>query len=113
MAEIHFVADRLNAEPVAFLAMTHSEVKAVIGGCLLLWTPLCLLFGFLIGKPLMGVGAIFAMVYASMWLIGKRLAVIKRGKPPGYHVDALHAWLEDRGWKTRTLIRHTETWDIR
>ncbi len=113
MAEFHFVADRLNGEPIAFLAMTNSEVKAVLGGCLALWTPVCLLLGFALGKPLAGLGAIFALVYLSMWGIGKRLSVIKRGKPPGYHVDALHAWLEDRGLKPRTLIRQAAVWDIR
>lgn len=112
-AEIEFMPDRLNEEPVVFLAMTHSEIKWALVVFFTLWTPICLVVGIFIGKILLSLTMVAGLVFASMWLAGKRLKVIKRGKPKQYHVLAFRAWLQDRGWAKETLIRHSRVWDIK
>ena len=110
--EITFIPDRLNEEPVVFLSMTHSELQLAIVACLVFWTPLCMLIATLLGKAVLGLAAIMALSYASMWLCGKKLRVIKRGRPKQYHVMAISAWLEDTQLKRRSMIHVNRVWDI-
>jgi conjugative transfer region protein (TIGR03750 family) len=110
--EITFIPDRLNEEPVVFLSMTHSELKLAIVACLLFWTPVCLIVAMLAERTVLGLAGIMAMSYASMWLFGKKLRVIKRGRPKQYHVMAITAWLEDKQLKRRSMTRVSQVWDI-
>lgn len=95
-----------------FLSMTNSEIKLSLMIFFAIWTPVCLLVGFIIGKTLLSLACVAGMVFISMWLAGKRLRVIKRGKPKQYHMLALRAWLQDRGLAKQVLIRESRTWDI-
>jgi conjugative transfer region protein (TIGR03750 family) len=110
--DIEFIPDRLNEEPVVFLSMTNSEIKLSLMIFFAIWTPLCLLVGLLVGKVLLSLACVAGMVFASMWLAGKRLRTIKRGKPKQYHMLALQAWLQDKGLTKQVLIRESRTWDI-
>jgi len=110
--DIEFIPDRLNEEPVVFLAMTNSEIKLSLMIFFAIWTPICLIVGLIIGKVLLSLACVAGMVFLSMWLAGKRLRVIKRGKPKQYHMLALSAWLQDRGLSKNILIRESRTWDI-
>jgi conjugative transfer region protein (TIGR03750 family) len=110
--DIEFIPDRLNEEPVVFLSMTNSEIKLSLMLFFALWTPICLIVGLLIGKALLSLACVAGMVFLSMWLAGKRLRIIKRGKPKQYHTLALSAWLQDRGFSRKVLIRESRTWDI-
>jgi conjugative transfer region protein (TIGR03750 family) len=67
----------------------------------------------LVGKVLLSLAAVACLVFVSMWLAGKRLKVIKRGKPKQYHMLAMAAWLQDRGLAKETLIRQSRVWDIK
>ena len=110
--DIEFIPDRLNEEPVVFLSMTNSEIKLSLMIFFALWTPICLVVGFIVGKALLSLACVAGMVFLSMWLAGKRLRKIKRGKPKQYHMLALSAWLQDRGLSKQVLIRESRTWDI-
>ena len=105
--------DRLNEEPVVFLSMTNSELKLAVVSVLLLWFPVCLTVGVLLSKTLLSLAAVLALSYVTLYLAGKQLRVIKRGKPRQYHVMAISAWLEDKGLKMKTMIRESKTWDIK
>ncbi len=111
--ELEFIPDRLNEEPVIFLSMTNSEIKYTALVSLLVWVPLCTIVGFLLGNGFLGFGASLAMMFGTMWILGKRLRVIKRGKPKQYHVLAMRAWLQDRGLGRHSLIRASQAWDIK
>ena len=111
--EIDFLPDRLNEEPVVFLSMTNSEIKLAALACFAFWVPLSTLAGALLGQALLGVALSLAWVFASLWLIGKRLRVLKRGKPRQYHVLAIRALLQDYGLLPNTLVRESRAWDIR
>ena len=110
--DIEFIPDRLNEEPVVFLAMTNSEIKLSLMMFFALWTPVCLMVGLMVGKTLLSLACVAGMVFVSMWLAGKRLRTIKRGKPKQYHVLALSAWLQDHALAKKVLIRESRTWDI-
>lgn len=110
--DIDFLPDRLNEEPVVFLAMTNSEIKFAALACFAFWLPFTTLAGALVGQALLGVALSLAGVFASLWLIGKRLRVLKRGRPRQFHVMAIRAGLQDWGLLPQTLIRESRTWDI-
>ena len=110
--DIEFIPDRLNEEPVVFLAMTNSEIKLSLMIFFALWTPVCLIVGLMIGKTLLSLACVAGMGFGSMWLAGKRLRTIKRGKPKQYHMLALSAWLQDHALAKKVLIRESRTWDI-
>jgi len=111
--EIDFIPDRINEEPVVFLAMTNSEIKYAVMVCFGVWLPISLLFCFLAGRALLAFALAPALVFVSLWLIGKRLRVIKRGKPKQFHMLALRAWLQDHGLSREVFIRDSRTWDIK
>jgi conjugative transfer region protein (TIGR03750 family) len=110
--DIEFIPDRLNEEPVVFLSMTNSEIKFSLMIFFIIWTPVCLVVGLIIGKTLLSLACVAGMVFLSMWLAGKRLRTVKRGKPKQYHMLALGAWLQDHGLAKQGLIRQSRTWDI-
>lgn len=110
--DIEFIPDRLNEEPVVFLSMTNSEIKLSLMVFFAGWTPLCLVVGLMTGTVLLSLACVAGLVFVSMWLAGKRLRVIKRGKPKQYHMLALSAWLQDRGLGRQVLIRESRIWDI-
>ena len=110
--EITFMPARLNQEPIVFLGMTDSEMKLSAAMSLVICIPVGILVGTALGIAILGFGAGFALSFGLTWLIGKRLKRLKRGRPEGYHVHAIAAWLEDRGVKPRTMIRETRAWDI-
>jgi len=110
--EIDFLPDRLNEEPIVFLSMSNSEIQLAALLCLGFWVPVATAMGALLGNALMGLALSLVGVFGSLWLIGKRLRVLKRGKPRRYHVMAIQAVLQDWGLAPRTLIRDSRRWDI-
>jgi len=110
--DIEFIPDRLNEEPVVFLSMTNSEIKLSLMIFFAVWTPICLIVGFFIGKAVLSLACVIGLVLLSMWLAGKRLRTIKRGKPKQFHMLALSAWLQDHGLSSQVFIRESRTWDI-
>ncbi len=111
--ELEFIPDRLNEEPVIFLSMTNSEIKYSALLSLLFWVPICALTGFVVGSAVLGIGVSLVMIFITLWLLGKRLRVMKRGKPRQFHILAIRAWLQDRGFGAHNLIRTNQVWDIR
>ena len=80
---------------------------------LAVWIPLCTLLGWVVGQVFLGFALSLGLVFVSLWFTGKRLRVIKRGKPKQYHVMAIKAWLQDCGLLPNTLIRESRVWDIK
>lgn len=109
---VDFIPDRLNEEPVVYLGMTNSEIKFSALVFFAVWSPVSLIVGLLVGKIMIALALSPALVFASMWLTGKRLRVVKRGKPKQHHVLALRAWLQDHGLIKEVLIRQSRVWDI-
>lgn len=112
-SEIEFIPDRLNQEPVIFIGMTDSELRW--GGLLsvLFWVPVCVVLAALLGQAILGIALGVLLALGCMWVTGRKLRTLKRGKPQGFHVLAIVALLEDAGIKSKTMIRESRSWDVR
>lgn len=111
--EIAFVPDRLNGRPVVFAGLTDAEIRVVAGANLAAWLPLGTVVGVAAGVWALGVAGGVVLTVAGVWIAGRRLRAVKRGRPDGYHVDRARAWLEDAGLARRTMVRGSRTWDVR
>jgi len=111
--EIAFIPDRLNEEPIIFIGMTDSELKLAGMVSVSFWVPVCVVVATVLGVGILGLAAGTLSAFASMWFIGKKLRVIKRGRPKQFHVMTITAWLEDNGLKPQTMIRQSTVWDIK
>ncbi len=110
---ITFIPDRLNEEPVIYLSMTNSELKAVALLSVGFWVPVSLLMSLLSGLGILGLGVGIMLAFGTTYLVGKQLRLLKRNRPKGYHIAAINAWLEDHKLKKKTMIRCSRTWGIR
>ena len=112
-AEIAFLPDRLNRPPVVFLGLSDGELRMAGLANLAVWMPACALLAAPFGQAVLGIGAGALAAAAGIWLTAKGLRRMKRGRPDGYHADAVAAWLEDRNLKPKTMLRESAVWDIR
>ena len=108
-----FLPDRLNRAPAVFLGLTDAELRLAGVVNLALFVPAGTAVAALAGHAVLGVGAGALAACGGIWLTARVLRGLKRGRPEGYHADAVAAWLEDRGLKPRTMLRESAVWDIR
>ena len=111
--EIVFLPDRLNRPPAVFLGLSDAELRMAGLANLAVWIPGCAALAALFGQTVLGLGAGALAAGGGIWLSARVLRRIKRGRPEGYHADAVAAWLEDRGLKPKTMLRESAAWDIR
>ena len=111
--EIAFLPDRLNRPPVVFLGLSDGELRMAGLVNLAVCVPVCAAVAALFGEAVLGIGAGALAACAGIWITARVLRNLKRGRPEGYHADAVAAWLEDRGLKPRTMLRESAVWDIR
>ncbi|CEE91469.1 TIGR03750 family conjugal transfer protein [Xenorhabdus koppenhoeferi] len=112
MQTIQFMPDRLNAEPTVFRGFTTPELG------------LAMLFGSAIGLiislffiPFIGWVVIPTFILVTPLLIvflgGKHLLKIKRGKPGNYIYFSLALNKRKWGMGDSTLIIHDQAWSLR
>ena len=111
--EIVFLPDRLNRAPAVFLGLTDGELRMAGLVNLAVWVPAAAALAGLFGQAILGLGAGALFTCGGIWLTARALRRLKRGRPEGYHADAVAAWLEDRGLKPKTMLRESAVWDIR
>ncbi len=111
--EIVFLPDRLNRAPAVFLGLSDGELRMAGLANLGFWVPACALAAGLFGQAVLGLGAGALAACGGIWTTARVLRRLKRGRPEGYHADAVVAWLEDRGLKPKTMLRESAVWDIR
>ena len=112
-AEIAFLPDRLNRAPAVFLGLTDGELRLAGLANLALFVPAGAAAAALAGHAVLGIGAGALAACGGIWVTARVLRGLKRGRPEGYHADAVAAWLEDRGLKPKTMLRESAVWDIR
>jgi len=110
---VTFLPDRLNRAPAVFLGLSDGELRLAGGVNLALFVPAGAAAASLAGHAVLGIGAGALAACGGIWLSARVLRGLKRGRPEGYHADAVAAWLEDRGLKPRTMLRESAVWDIR
>ena len=111
--EIAFLPDRLNRAPAVFLGLSDGELRMAGLVNLAAWVPACAAVAALFGQAVLGIGAGALAAGGGIWLTARVLRRLKRGRPEGYHADAVAAWFEDRGLKPKTMLRESAVWDIR
>ena len=111
--EIVFLPDRLNRSPAVFLGLTDGELRMAGLANLAVCIPAGAMLAGLFGQTVLGVGAGALAACGGIWLTARALRRLKRGRPEGYHADAVAAWLEDKGLKPKTMLRESAVWDIR
>jgi len=111
--EIVFLPDRLNRAPAVFLGLSDGELRMAGLVNLAAWVPACSALAALFGQAVLGIGAGALAAGGGIWVTARVLRRLKRGRPEGYHADAVRAWLEDRNLKPRTMLRESAVWDTR
>ena len=111
--EIVFMPDRLNRAPAVFLGLSDGELRMAGLVNLAVWIPACSAVAALVGQAVLGIGAGALAAGGGIWMTARVLRRLKRGRPEGYHADAVAAWLEDRNLKPKTMLRESAVWDIR
>ena len=111
--EITFLPDRLNRPPPVFLGLSDGELRLAGLANLAVWIPVGAALAAVLGQTVLGVGAGALAACGGIWVTARTLRRLKRGRPEGYHADAVRAWLEDRNLKPRTMLRESAVWDIR
>ena len=110
---IAFLPDRLNRAPAVFLGLSDGELRMAGLVNLAVWMPACAVLAGLFGQAVLGLGAGALAACGGIGLTARVLRRLKRGRPEGYHADAVRAWLEDRNLKPKTMLRESAVWDIR
>lgn len=109
--ELSYIPERLNEQPVVVLGLTDGELRYVALGALGACVPLGCFAGLLVGQLALGGGAGAVAAIGCVYAVGRVLRRMKRGKPVGYHADAIRAWLEDRGMGGDTMMRRPAVWE--
>ena len=112
-AGVAFLPDRLNRAPAVFLGLTDGELRLAGLANLAFFVPAGAAAAALVGQAVLGIGAGALAAGGGIWLTARVLRRLKRGRPEGYHADAVAAWLEDRGLKPKTMLRESAVWDVR
>ena len=112
MDQVFLNADRLNGEPPIFRGCSSSELVALAVLSFLVWVPLGLLAGLLVGAPTLGVGFSGIAIIGSVFVSATMLQRIKRGRPDGDYWHRLVLWLENLGLRRSGFIRREGAWDL-
>jgi conjugative transfer region protein (TIGR03750 family) len=106
------LAERLNGEPVILFGYTNSEFMLSIQWVCAITFPVALGMGFLIGKPMSGLGLGFLLSMGGVVLGGRVLQRLKRGKPDYYFQTQLLLRLHHAGLSHCHLIRYQGTMSL-
>lgn len=109
---IEFLPDRLNADPVVFRGMTNREVLFLAGSGLAIWMPISFLIAWLVGFPVFGLAGGLVLMIAQIWFASLYLMRAKRGKPEGYHLEAILIALQKFGVANCGATLYSGPWDI-
>ena len=91
-AGVTFLPDRLNRAPAVFLGLTDGELRLAGLANLALWIPAGTAVAALAGHAVLGIGAGALAACGGIWLTARVLRGLKRGRPEGYHADAVEAF---------------------
>jgi len=111
--EIHYIPDRLIADPVVFRGMTDAEVVLISVVSLAFWIPVCVLILSLFGIGTFGLAVGFAAAIGTLLIAGGRLQRLKMKQPDGLHVVHFKRKLQEWGIRRFGFITESQSWDIR
>ncbi|HII0044748.1 TIGR03750 family conjugal transfer protein [Klebsiella variicola] len=106
---IHFVPDRLNAEPVAYRGFTTPELAAATGLSLLAGLVIGIVPGLVWTWVIIPTCALF-MPFVTILLGGRLLVRLKRGRPDNWLWQMAHWRLAQAGLGKRRTVTRTDVW---
>ncbi len=109
--EVTYIPERLNEQPVVVLGLTDSELRTAALAALGLFVPLGTVAGAVFGQLAVGMGGGAVGAIGAIYVAGKVLRRVKRGRPAGYHADLARAWLEDHGLGGDSMLRRSGVWE--
>lgn len=101
----HVLAKRVDAPPTVYLGLTSAEITTIALGSLALYLPPMLTVGFLTGNASVFLGITPMLSVATVFIAGKILARIKRGKPQGFFAQRIMVWLHRKGLRRTKAMR--------
>lgn len=110
--EVTYIPERLNEQPVVVLGLTDSELRYAALVALGVFVPLGSVAGMLAGQLAVGMGGGAVCALGAIYVAGKVLRRVKRGRPTGYHADLARAWLEDHGIGGDSMLRRSGVWEV-
>ncbi len=109
--EVTYIPERLNEQPVVVLGLTDAELRAAALAALAVFVPLGSVAGAAFGQLAVGMGGGAVCAIGAVYVAGKVLRRVKRGRPTGYHADLARAWLEDHGIGGDSMLRRSGVWE--
>ena len=109
--EITYLPEGLNEDPVVVLGLTDAELRYAAAAGFGVLVPAGALGGAALGEAVVGAGAGAVLAIGAIYVVGRVLRRMKRGKPAGYHADRMRAWLEDRGLGGDSMLRTSAVWE--
>lgn len=104
--------DRINVEPAILLGLSSSEALWTIGVAFAIWVPIAgVIAGFKGSFPLFVLLAT-ALPLATVWVMAKKMAAVKRNRPDLYYIHALRIWAAKKGFRRSRYLTHTGSWDV-
>lgn len=109
--EVTYIPERLNEQPVVVLGLTDSELRYAALAALAFFVPVGSVAGILFGQLAVGMGGGAVCAIGAIYVAGRILRRVKRGRPSGYHADLARAWLEDHGMGGDAMLRRSGVWE--
>lgn len=106
------LADRVNTEPPILNGMSASEAVYVFSASGVLFVLVGILIWIITGFWPLFVGCAVGGPVSTVWFSSKHLAILKRNRPDGYHVQLIRRRLARWGLIRSPFIRHSGWWSI-
>jgi conjugative transfer region protein (TIGR03750 family) len=106
------LADRVNVEPPIINGASATEVTFIFGGSVIAFFALGALLWALTGFWVLFAISMLSGPMATTWTISKHLAVLKRNRPDGYHVQLLNMKLASWHLRRSPFVKHAGWWSV-
>jgi conjugative transfer region protein (TIGR03750 family) len=106
------LADRVNVEPPIINGMSATEASFVFIGSCLIFAVVGVLLWVMTGFWPLSVGSLLIGPATTTWKLSKHLAVLKRNRPDGYHLQLIRKRLARWGLARDPFIRHSGWWSL-
>lgn len=106
------LTDRANSEPAIMRGLTASETQLAAFIALPFWVVVGVLVA--IASEVWALGVLIASLapMVTVWMLGGRLASIKRDRPDGFYMHKFWQWRAKAGLGESPFITHDGYWDI-
>lgn len=106
------MAERVNEEPPIFRGCSSSELLGILVLAVIVWLPVGIFLGFVVGAPMMGIGIAAVAVLGTVFVTATVFQRIKRGRPSGYYQQRAMLALHRMGLRRVPVTVRSGPWDV-